>query len=121
MKRDSLYYQEILNSLGQRALPNFYSDVLSLRKASLCMLCDWHNQNYINVESLTVTYKNDFCMSLIENHLEVLYDKYNTLFYVLLVLDEWVYMTSDERLFESSNDRAIFRRYALILDKCKSE
>lgn len=95
MKRDGLYYQEILNALGQKSLPNLYNDVLQLRKGSLCMLCDWHNQNYINVESLTVLYNQDFCMQLIDNHLDVLYDKYNTLFYTLMVLDEWVYLTSD--------------------------
>ena len=85
------------------------------------MLCDWHNHNYINPESMTVTYKHDFCMQLVDNHLDTLYDKYAILVHTLLVLDEWVYLVANQRLFTNGSDRAVFRRYALILEKCKED
>lgn len=58
-------------------MPNLQNDVLTLKKSLLCMYCDWHNQNFINLESLTITYKHDFCLALVENHIDTLYDKYN--------------------------------------------
>lgn len=68
---------------------------MNLRKSTLCTYCDWHNQNFINTESLLIIYKHSFCTSMIDNHIDTLFDKYNKLVHILLVLDEWVYLTSD--------------------------
>lgn len=54
-------------------------DIINLRKSTLCMYCDWHNQNFINLESFTITYKNDFCMALVDNHIDTLYEKYGVI------------------------------------------
>jgi len=54
-------------------LPELQTDVKNLRKSSLCMYCDWHNQNFINLENFSIIYKNDFCLTMIENHIDTLY------------------------------------------------
>lgn len=73
MKRDGFYYQELMTSMINKNIPNLQNDIKNLRKSSLCMYCDWHNQNFINLENFTLIYKNDFCLSLIDNHIDTLY------------------------------------------------
>lgn len=85
------------------------------------MYCDWHNHNFINMESRVVKYNDNFCMTLIENHLNTLQIKYVIITEVLLVLDEWVFLTTGRRFFEEADDRTTFRRYSLMVKKCQAQ
>ena len=35
------------------------------------------------------------------------------------LLDEWMYLTSGDRLIEREDDRFVFRRYLDVIKKCK--
>lgn len=59
-------------------------------------------------------------MSLIDNHLEALHLKYSVIVDVLLVLDEWIYLTTSRRFFEDPETRTTFRRYSLMIKTCKT-
>ena len=72
----------------------------------------------INIEALTVTYKNSFCTYLTDNFIESLYIKYNLLIKKLLQLDEFVFLSTSRRLFKSSTTRFIYRRYIKVIEKC---
>jgi hypothetical protein len=113
------FYMSVFKGLKDKGLPGLYKEVQKLRESVLCMVCDWHNHNFINLESLTITYKINFCQKLAGNLLPVLYDKYNIVVKMILNFDEWIYLVSGRRLIESHTDRATLRRYILIIDKCK--
>lgn len=36
-------------------------------------------------------------------------------------MDEWIFLTTSEHFFEDPLVRAAFRRYAIIVDKCKND
>lgn len=120
-KRDGFYFQELMTTLINKNIPALQEDIKNLRKSTLCMYCDWHNQNFINSENFTVLYKNSFCMSLVDNHIDTLYEKYGVIVQTLLVLDEWIYLTTGTRFFDDPKSRALYRRYALIVEQCNED
>ncbi len=82
------------------------------------MHCDWHNHNFINLESMTITYSYDFCNSFVKNFIDLWKKKYVVVYKNLLLLDEWIYLTTGDRLMENTVDRAILRKYILLIEKC---
>lgn len=60
-------------------------------------------------------------MSLIDNHINTLYEKYSILIDALLIFDEWIYLTTSRRFFEEPEMRTVFRRYSLMVSTCKEE
>lgn len=102
-----------------KKLAKFHHEVKHLRKGFLCSLCEWHNHRYVNTESMTLTYSVPFCLNIVQKYLDILAEKYIEIVNFLLTLDEFFYIITDQRLMESSLDRAIFRRYILIIEKCK--
>ena len=119
MIENDSFYIKIFKELRKSGLKAFYKQVMEMREAVLCMVCDWHNHNFINSESLTLSYSVQFCHKMIQNFLPTIYQKYNKIFSMLLLLDEWVFLVSGRRLFNSHNDRALFRRYILITERCR--
>ncbi len=85
------------------------------------MNCDWNNQRFINTEMKTITYSNKFCDTLVENFLEIISDKYLIVFKLMLLLDEWVYLTCGIHLILSATNRAIYRRYMVIIKDCEDK
>lgn len=45
--------------------------------------------------------------------------KYLVVFKKILILDEWVFLTSGHRLIENKDDVIKFRRYIAVVEKCK--
>lgn len=119
-KRDGLYYKDLIKTLNNNLIPSLQKDIKNLRKSVFCMLCDWHNQNFINIENGTITYKNDFCMALIDNHLETFFNKYAQVIYNLMILDEWSFLLTNFRLVSSVKDRQTFRNYIVMINQCYS-
>lgn len=119
MIENDSFYKNLFKILKKTGLKKFYKEVMKMRESVLCMICDWHNHNFINSESLTISYSVQFCHKMIQNFLPTIYDKYNKIFGMLLILDEWVFLVSGRRLFNSHNDRALFRRYILITARCR--
>lgn len=117
-KRNEAYLKNLMNTLPKR-LEQLQHSMKHLRKAFLCSMCDWHNHRYYNVESMTLTYAAPFCTSLIQKYIDLLADKYMDVVRYLLNLDEFYYLITNDRLMKSALDRAIFRRYYLLIDKCK--
>ncbi len=85
------------------------------------MACDWHNHNFINLESLTVTYSEKFCFDIVKFFLDPITDKYLEIMKMLMLLDEWVFFTTGKRLMASATDRAIYKKYIIITQRCVSD
>jgi len=117
-KRNEAYLKNLMNTLPKN-LQRMQNSMRHLRKAFLCSMCDWHNHRYYNAESMTLTYDSKFCSSLIQQYIDMLADKYMDVVRYLLNLDEFYYLITHDRLMKSALDRAIFRRYYLLIDKCK--
>lgn len=117
-KRNEAYLKNLMTTLPKR-LQALQNEMRHLRKAFLCSMCDWHNHRYFNAESMTLTYAAPFCTSLIQKYLDLFADKYVDVVKFLLNLDEFYYLITHDRLMSSPMDRAIFRRFALLIDKCK--
>ena len=117
-ERNEAFLKNLMNSLPKN-LKKMYRMMKYMRKAFLCSLCDWHNHRYYNAESMTLTYAAPFCNALIQKYIDILADKYMAVVRYLLSLDEFYYLITHKRLMYSALDRAIFRRYYMIIDKCK--
>lgn len=39
---------------------------------------------------------------------------------MIMLLDEWIFLATGRRLVSSATNRAVFRRYMAIIDKCKA-
>ncbi len=117
-KNDSSYYIAVHKEVASR-LKKMYHEIKRLRKGFLCTLCDWHNHEHINPQSLTVTYHGKMCLGFTV-HLESLIQKYGDIFRLLISLDEFLHITTSKRLM-NKYDRQIFHRYELILKKCEKD
>lgn len=117
-KRNEAYLKNLMETMPKR-LQAMQNEMRHLRKAFLCSMCDWHNHRYFNSESMTLTYAGPFCTSLIQKYVDLLADKYMDVVKFLLNLDEFYYLITNDRLMASPMDRAVFRRFSLIIDKCK--
>lgn len=102
-----------------KKLQTMQNEMRHLRKAFLCSMCDWHNHRYFNAESMTLTYAAPFCTSMITKYIDTLAEKYLDIVRFLLYLDEFYYLITHDRFMSSAMDRAIFRRFALLITKCK--
>lgn len=60
-------------------------------------------------------------MTMIDNHINTLYEKYSILIDALLTLDEWMFFTTSIRFFETPEMRIVFKRYSLMVSTCKEE
>lgn len=117
-KRNEAFLKNLMTNIPKR-LQTMQNEMRHLRKAFLCSMCDWHNHRYYNAESMTLTYSAQFCTSIIQKFIDLLADKYMDVVRFLLNLDEFYYLITHDRLMKSALDRAVFRRYFLIIDKCK--
>lgn len=114
--------QSILEATYKKSLSKiklFHVEVKSLRRSLLCSFCEWHNHNYIDLDSMTVTYSTRFCTTMALKFSKVLYDKYGTIFKFLLLLDEFIYLITGRHLMENAADRITYSRYILLIEKCK--
>ena len=102
-----------------KELAKFYAQVKHLRKGFLCAQCEWNNHKYFNIEAYTVTYSEKFCLKLVQKFIDVLSFKYEKYIATLLLLDEFIYLITDQRLLQNKVDRQILQRYILIIQKCK--
>jgi hypothetical protein len=118
-KNNSHHYLEIANPLTH-TLKSYFHSISHLRKAFLCNICNWENHEFINPETMTITYHQDFCDSLIEKNLEMWNHKYVQLFEFIYILDEFLYITANFRLIENSLDREIFLHYNKVIKGCES-
>lgn len=57
---------------------------------------------------------------MIEKNIDMLSDKYDKLFGLMLVMDEFMYLISGYGLF-NAQDRIIYNRYVKIIQKCKAD
>lgn len=115
---DSSYLMDSLEELILKHIPFVQKNVLKMRSGVLCAYCDYDYQAFINIESLTITYHQDFCFKLADDFLEIMSQKYQ-IFEVFLFMDEWMYLTVERRLIPSPTDRAVLRRYIQIISRCQ--
>ena len=115
---DSNFWMESLDEIVKKHLPFIQNRVLELRASVLCGYCNWEYHNFVNIESKTITYHQNFCFKLTDEFLEIMNQKYE-LFKMFLTMDEWMYLTVDRRLVETATDRAILRRYTQIIARCQ--
>jgi hypothetical protein len=112
------YYKQKTRELKKaQVIPKYSKRLTELRRGVLCSLCNWENHEHFNLESLTVTYSEDFCTAIEEDFLPFLKIKFNEYFKIFLVLDEWFEITIGKGIF-GEEDKAKFRRYVQIIDKC---
>ena len=108
---------------NMKTLPKKYNrmllEVKHLRKGVLCGVCEWHNHRYFDAEARAVTYNEKFCFKLVQRYIDVLWMKYGEIVKFLMLLDEFFFIVTEQRLMEEDIDRAVFHRYILLLDKCK--
>ena len=116
---DDMELQRIQIRLSKVEMPRFYEEVKALRQGFLCSSCNYENHGQVNGETRTVVYRRSFCEKLVGNFLPVLSKKYRKLFSLLLILDEWAFLTSGRHLMSSATNRAIYRRYINIIKKCQ--
>ncbi len=67
---------------------------------------------------MIMTFKDKFCKLLYTKFYHTFYTKYGVLFRMMLILDEWVYLVSDQRLFEDDDDRETYRKYIKVSREC---
>lgn len=58
-------------------------------------------------------------MKMIKNFITTLYILYNEIIEVMLILDEWVFLTTNTRLFSNNKRRADLKRKRNLVRKCK--
>ncbi len=119
MANDAVYFLDIIRDLVSYDIPALYKKVMSVRKAMLCTVCDWHTHNLINIESMTITYHYEFCQELTNEFLNPLHEKYVKIYKILLLIDEWFFLTTHTHVMNSAEDRATYRKYILVLEKCR--
>jgi hypothetical protein len=100
----------------KKVFPRIYKMMLKLRKGFLCGLCDWHFHQDVNLDSMTIMYKNGFCMKLVDGFLDIAVEK-NKFYRMMLLFDEFLYLTTSQKLLEE-DDRNTYRRYGMIISKC---
>lgn len=114
---DTAGYKVILNKLLVKIIPRMQKKMVNLRKGVLCLMCDWNFHKDVNVESMTILYNNKFCVKLVDDFIDVVYEK-NKFFRLMMIVDEFYYLTTKKRLVTSASDRATYRRYNLIITQC---
>lgn len=102
----------------KKALKSHYKKVKQLRKTFLCNICNWQNHEFINPETMMITYNKSFCDNIIDTSLELWHQKYVELYEYMLVLDEFLYLVANLRLIEDPVDREILHRYRKDVKKC---
>lgn len=101
-------------------LHKFYGKVSHMRKSFLCSLCNWRNHKYIDAEAKTITFNEKFCKKLVFHTIDTIVKRYEIYIQYLLLLDEFVFIISEQRLLTKKIDRKIFRRYLMLIAKCKN-
>lgn len=118
-KKGSVVYKKEYNTL-KKQLTIMSKDVYGLRRGFLCGLCEYHNHKYINPQSLTVIYSEKFCTSLFKKFGDTLWRKYAVIFRYFIILNELIYLLTDQILIEPI-EQAIYKRYALQTAICKKK
>lgn len=113
------YYLDIVRAQIDKFLEPMYNEMFKFRKGMPCLSCDWDVQNNINLETKTIIYKSSFCLTLVDKYLDPIAEKYQKIVKNLMVLDEWIFIVSGKRMIEDMDDRSVFKRYNLIINKCK--
>jgi len=121
MNLDGSELKNTFSFLSKKGLPDIFTKVTELRKGFLCSNCNWHTHKAINISSRVVTYSKQFCHHLYDDFIDILYQKYNKIFKLMLLFDEWVYFTYGEHIMRSGTMRAIYRRYINIISKCRGD
>ena len=87
----------------------------------MCGICDWKNHSFINTDTQTIHYNDNFCKRFIGKWSNKIWvNKYDKLFSVALLLDEFVFLISHERLIEFPVDRAILHKYKTLVQECEN-
>lgn len=116
-KKKSGALLEIGNPM-KKSLKNHYKQVKSLRKTFLCNICNWKNHEFINPETMMITYNKSFCDNLVDKSIDLWHQKYVELYEYILVLDEFLYLVANLRLIEDQVDRQILHRYKKDVANC---
>lgn len=118
-KRSPVQYNTMMKGLDKK-IQAFYKEIQKYRKGFLCNLCNWRNHQFYNVQSVTVTYNQKFCLELAIKYIDLLWEKYGEIFRFINVMDEFMLLISGKPMIESI-DHAIFQRYGSIIKKCKAD
>ena len=111
------YYKVMLHSVSmQQKKYNKY--IQRLRSSFFCSICDWHNQNYINIEAQQINYHGKFCKKFTKRWAPFWMDKYKDIIALALYFDEFFYILSHKRLIRFPADRAILHKYKVKSEAC---
>ena len=69
---------------------------------------------------MTIVYHKDFCLKLSSQFIDVAYDKYALIMNYFLLIDEMVYLLTEEHLFKDKYDIAEYKRYAKVVTDCNA-
>lgn len=119
-KYDYKYYVNVFDQLvEQMLLKKQYEDIYKLRQSFFCGMCSWQNQQYISIESHSLTMKEEFCLFLSSRFVSSIYLKYVELFRVLLTIDELILLMTEKK-FLTDKERKEYRRLSLIVERCNN-
>lgn len=118
-KKGSVVYKKEYATL-KKQLKLLSKDIYGLRRGFLCGMCEYHNHKFINPQSLTVIYSEKFCTALFKKFSDTLWRKYAVIFRYFIILNELVYLMTDQIMIEPI-EQAVYKRYALQTAICKKK
>ena len=115
-KKKSTDYSRIVEKIRPN-LQGLHDNLQKYRQSLFCTLCDWKSHQYFNPQSMTLQYNQPFCLQMISKYIDLLSDKYRVIFRLLTTMDEFLFLTTSQRLM-SDEDKQTFMRYTAIIDRC---
>ena len=116
-KRDGKFYSGLMTAIRPKLLA-MHTEIVAFRQSLFCTLCDWNSHQFFNPQSMTLQYSQPFCLQIAAKYIDMLWDKYGEIFKLLVLMDEFIFLTTTQRLMTEENKQT-FLRYTAIVDRCR--